>query len=291
MTTNWTALRKRSALIRKSWDYARQIPRGAVRLSVVDGQYRTSPPLIANSFPKSGTHQLLQILEAFPGARHYGSFIASMPSFPFRERSESAHIRRIHSIVPGEYLGAHIFFKGSYAQAIDDMNAVHFFIYRDLRDVAVSEAFYLKNMNRWHQMHDHFARRLKSDDERLMTAIEGVRDPDFPFDYPDIATRMRRYLPWIASRDVFALKYEDLNSDRRGEIVRAMISFYAQRTNSKVDVEEVRIRALKKIDPTRSHTFRVGGVGKWRRAFGEQHLQTFQRVAEDLNISLGYAPC
>lgn len=291
MTAIWTAVRKRSALARKGWDYARQIPRAAVRMSVVASQYRTCPPLIANSFPKSGTHQLLQILEAFPGARHYGSFIASMPSFPFRERSESAHIRRIRSIVPGEYLGAHIFFKAPYARAIDDMNAVHFFIYRDLRDVAVSEAFYLKNMNRWHQMHDYFARRLKSDDERLLTAIEGVHDPDFPFDYPDIGTRMRRYLPWIVSKDVFALKYEDLNSDRRGEIVQGMISFYSKCTNSKVDVEEVRIRALQKIDPARSHTFREGGVGNWQRVFGEQHLRAFQKVAEDLNISLGYAPC
>lgn len=291
MTTIWTAIRKRSTLVRKGWDYARQIPRAAVRMSVVDSQYHTYPPLIANSFPKSGTHQLLQILEAFPRARHYGSFIASMPSFPFRERSESAHIRRIHSIVPGEYLGAHIFYKGSYARAIDDMNAVHFFIYRDLRDVAVSEAFYLKNMNRWHQMHEHFSRRLKSDDERLMTAIEGVNDPDFPFDYPDIATRMGRYLPWIGSKDVFALKYEDLNSDRRSEIVGDMTDFYSQRTDSEVDVEEVRKRALQKIDPARSHTFREGGVGNWQRVFGEQHRRAFQRVAEDLNISLGYAPC
>jgi hypothetical protein len=102
---------------------------------------------------------------------------------------------------------------------------------------------------------------------------------------------MRRYLPWIGSKDVFALKYEDLNSDRRGEIVRAMISFYAQRTNSKIDIEKVWIRALNQIDPARSHTFRTGAVGNWRCVFGEQHLRTFQRVAEDLNISLGYAPC
>ncbi len=287
---SWLEIQKRSAIARKGWDFARQIPRGAVRIFARREEYRCHPPIIGNSFPKSGTHQLLQILSAFPDAVHWGSFIASMPSFPFRQRSKEAHIRRIRALVPGEYLGAHIFFDESYAAAMKEMNAVHFFIYRDLRDVAISDVYYVRDMNRWHQMHNYFANRLTTDDARLMTAICGVQEPDIQFDYPDIATRMRRYLRWIGRPDVFALKYEDLNSPKQEAVILEMIDFYSQHVDREVDRDAVLRRALSNIDPYKSHTFREGGSGKWKDHFSAEHLQRFNELAGELNVVLGYTP-
>jgi hypothetical protein len=285
----WHDIRKKSAIARKGWDFARQVPRAIVRRSVQPKDYQARPPLIGNSFPKSGTHQLLQVLEAFPGAVHYGSFVASMPSITFRERSEEAHLRRIRSLVPGEYLGAHIFFNERYVPALREMNAAHFFIYRDLRDVVVSEVHYLRDMNRWHRMHDYFLNHLKTDDERLMTAIEGVRDPGFAYDYPDIGARMRRYMPWIGRDDVFALRYEDLNSDRRAGVIRDMVAFFARHVDHAIDEDKVTSSALQSLDPQRSHTFREGGSGRWRDVLSAKHLEAFERVAGDINKALGYA--
>lgn len=285
---DWNELRKRSPVLRKGWDFARRVPRAAVRISSGRENYLLHPPLLGNSFPKSGTHQLLQVLAAFPNARSWGSFLASQPSFTFRERSAQAHIRRIRALVPGEYLGAHLFHEEAYAGALEEMNAAHFLIYRDLRDVAVSEMYYLRDMNRWHRMHGYFSDYLSSDDERLMTAICGVQDRNFQYNYPDIATRMRRYLPWIARNDTFALKYEDLNSANREELIRKMVAFYARRSAAHVDTDRVVSRACRYLDPSRSHTYRVGGSGGWRRVFGSEHTKAMELLCGDLLVELGY---
>jgi hypothetical protein len=61
----WQRAALRSAILRKGGDYARQLPRAIVRFRARDEDYRWLPPVLANSFPKSGTNLLLQILCAF----------------------------------------------------------------------------------------------------------------------------------------------------------------------------------------------------------------------------------
>lgn len=281
-------IRKRSAVLRKALDYGQQVPRAAVRISAKADEYRLTPPLVGNSFPKSGTHQLLQVLAAFPGTAHWGSFIASQPSLTFRERSVNAHVRRINRLLPGEYLGAHIFYDAAYADAMRAMNSAHFFIYRDLRDVAASEMYYLRDMNRWHRMHGYF-NQLSSDDERLSAVIGGVSKAACGCDYPDIGSRMRRFLPWIGHPDTFALKYESLNSDGRETLIRQMIRFYAARAGQPVNEDAIHEAVLANLDPAKSHTFRAGGSGGWKKVFKPQHEQAFDELCGDLMEALGYA--
>jgi hypothetical protein len=284
-----SSLRKSSPVIRKTWDFTRSASKTFGRAFAAPEDYRRKPPILGNSFPKSGTHLMLQVLEAFPGARHHGDFLASTPSFTFRERSRETHLEKIRRMVPAELVGGHLFFDEEYALALRRLHVVHFFIYRDLRDVAVSEMHYLTRMNRWHRMHDYYANQLKSDEDRLITSIVGVRDPDFPYDYPDIGSRMRRYLPWLGRADVFALKYENLNSEHRELTIEAMVEFFARSLDRPIDQERIVSEAVKRLVPEHSHTFRRGRSGSWMDSFSPAHVAAFDKVAGELNEALGYA--
>jgi len=55
--------KKKSPLVRKSFSILKQIPRF---LNRIQNNYQIDYCILANSFPKSGTHLLVQILESFP---------------------------------------------------------------------------------------------------------------------------------------------------------------------------------------------------------------------------------
>jgi hypothetical protein len=257
------------------------------RFAADDGAYARSPPVLANAFPKSGTHLLLQILESLPGTTHYGSFIATTPTLTFVERSRSAHLRLLERIAPGELLPAHLYYRSEHHELLTRKHCVHYFIYRDPRDVVVSEAHYLTHMNRWHRLHRHF-KNLPSDEARIMFSILGNQAHQTPYDYPDIAERFERYRGWLNHSTVLGVRFEDLVSERRTATVRAVIRFYLERSGSCGSADELVERALCGIDSARSHTFREGKVGGWKTRLTVEHRRQMARVAGQLLIDLGY---
>lgn len=282
-----TPVWKRSAVLRKSVTAVTQVPRLYRRARATPQDYIYDPPLLANSFPKSGTHLLVQIVEAFPRARQYGTFIASIPSVPFRERSRRDMLRRLSSMVPGEVVPAHLHYEPEYETALGQRNAVRFFIYRDPRDVAVSEAHYLTHMNRWHRLHRHFV-ALPDAESRISFSICGAK-PGFPYPYPHIAERFRRYAGWLDDPETFAIRYEDLRSEeRRDATVRDMIQHYLARTPVDHDPEELVRSVIANIRPEQSHTFRRGTMGGWREVFTATHRHQMKELAGDLLVKLGY---
>lgn len=285
---NLTIRLKKNPFVRKAYSYFFRIPRYAKRSLAAKEEYSVTPPLIVNSFPKSGTHLLLQILEAIPDAKSYGTFIASMTSSAvFRERSLRGHLNLLRQIVPNELVLAHLFYSPAYEMTLDGIHAVHYFIFRDPRDVAVSEAYYLTYMNTWHRMHPYY-KKLPTQDERIAQAILGVEDGSCSFDYPNIARRFRRYAGWLDSKDVFAVKFEDLIGEKRRATVEKIMMFYGQRANRKLEIAWLVERACAGIDPQRSHTFRNGKAGAWKNEFSKQNKDHMKQVAGDLLIKLGY---
>lgn len=254
-------------------------------LSVRD--YSQSPPVLCNSFPKSGTHLLVQIIQALPEIRDWGSFLASTPSITFREISQEKMCKRIQRIVPRELVSGHLFFSKKMDNSLASKKTVHYFIYRDLRDVVISEAFYLHKMNRWHRLHKYF-KALSSDDERIMFSINGSCDPKFPYDYPDVKKRFERYRGWLNNPKVFAVRYEDLISQNKAEIIDQMVAYYQENAQRKFEKDEIVQKALANIRPEKSHTFREGKSGKWKEVFKSEHKKRFKEVAGDLLIELGY---
>jgi sulfotransferase 6B1 len=246
------------------------------------------PPVLANSFPKSGTHLLDQIAAALPDRVNYGAFLSSMTSsFQYRLRTRESTLRYIRHTVPGELVRAHLYWASEYDDALEALNVVHYFIYRDLRDVAVSTSHYLRRMNRWHRL-SRMVRALPDDEASLRLFIIGVDGGGPDSLLPNIAERFRSYEGWIASPHVMAVKYEDLVGPQRDERLLAMATFYADRSSTPVDVAATAERLRVAIAPEKSHTFRQGKRGGWQEAFTPELKQEFKRVAGDLLIRLGY---
>ena len=104
-------------------------------------------------------------------------------------------------------IAAHLFYEPEYNLILSERRAVHFFIYRDLRDVAISEAHYLAYMNKWHRLHPYY-KKLPDINACISQAILGINENGFPFDYPDIAKRFQRYAGWLTESNVFVIKFE-----------------------------------------------------------------------------------
>ena len=281
MTNSIPLLHHKSGVVRKA---AAAVGTGVHRFAsfLVDAK---TPLYVANSFPKSGTHLLDQIVSSLPNAFDYGRFLSSMTSsFRFQLRSEEETLRYLNRCIPGEVLRAHLFYHASYEAALKSKNAVHYFIYRDPRDVVISEAFYLRDMNRWHRLHPHFSGL--SDEEAVNLSIRGMPDREDMY-YPDIATRFRCYMPWLQSSECMSVKFEDLVGPQQTEFVKRIVHAACERLQIATEESAVE-RACVAINPKKSHTFRKAKSGGWRVGMTAASQGLFKETAGDLLVELGY---
>jgi hypothetical protein len=251
-------------------------------------RFRERPPVLANSFPKSGTHLLDQIVAGLPDRVNYGAFLSSMTSsFQLRPRSPESTRRYIRRSLPGEIVRAHLFHDPSYDEELQRHNFVHYFIYRDPRDVVVSASHYLRHMNPWHRMSRTF-RALPSDEDGILLSIEGLPEGSRRAQLPSVAARFHWYAGWLNSPNVCAIRFESLVGPERDSQLERVVDFYASRTASPLDREATLASVRAHIAPEKSHTFRQGKGGGWRDAFTPRLKDAFKRVAGDLLIRLGY---
>jgi hypothetical protein len=245
-----------------------------------------NPPVVVNSFPKSGTHLLLQIIQVLPGLRDWGFFLASTPSFSFKERPDRTMANKISTISNRELVLAHIFFSKDICSALFNRKAVQYFIYRDPRDVAISEAYYLTYSNKWHKLHKYY-RSLPDMNSRILFSIRGAKHNKL-YDYPDINRRFKRYKPWISQTNVLSLKFEDLVSSKRKESVQKIMKFYTDRVDYNLNIENLVKTALANINPLKSHTFRIGKPSIWKEMFTPNHKAEFKKIAGNLLVEMDY---
>jgi hypothetical protein len=242
------------------------------RRSLHPSDFAAAPPIVVNSLPKSGTHLLLQITRAMPNVRYFGRFIATRPSLTLRERTPAALARRIARLMPAETVGAHLHYLPEVSEALERVNALHLFIYRDPRDVIVSEAHYLADMNRWHRMHKHF-HKLPDDRARLTLALDGLDDR-----YPEANARLLPFVGWIDAPGVVAIRYEDLTGPRQPEEIARIVDAWQAR-GGRISGPDGAVGLVSQlshaIDPGKSHTFREGGSGKWRNKMTPAEADTF----------------
>lgn len=243
-------------------------------------------PIIVNSIPKSGTHLLVQIITSIPDLVDSGNFLASTPSFTMREINESKMSSRVKNLLSKEVCAAHLFYSDSVAQSIASRNAIHFFIYRDPRDICVSEALYLSEMNRWHRLHREYS-KLHSLEERIDLSIHGLRNSGSVY-YPNIKTRVDRYLQWLSPGDVFCVKYEDLISNNVEAVIRSILSHYCVSSNNDIDVTKAVELALERIKPQYSHTFRKGKRDQWKEVLSRSQQQEINSLLCDAMSIMGY---
>jgi hypothetical protein len=250
-----------------------------------------SPVFFANSFPKSGTHLLLQAVQGFSqlGPVIYSGLpaITMFDAFSGKRLSQSEVAGQLLRLQDGDISYGHVFAEPQMVEALCRPGAVSYFIYRDPRDVVVSHVHYVTEIWTSHVHHDYYAKELKDFDERLRVSILGR--PDLAeIDFPGIRQRFEPYLGWLDRPEVLVLRFEDFIQHKR-QTLEKILEHAAERgfrtqieRNSALDLLE------KSIDPRQSPTFRSGNVGGWKASFSPQHKDLFKQVTGDLLIRLGY---
>jgi hypothetical protein len=257
------------------------------------------PVLFANSFPKSGTHLLTQVLEGFP--RLGPAVVSGLPAVVTfegdtgRARAEEEIFRDLRRLLPGDIAYGHLHALPAVTRFLSQPGFAAYFILRDPRDVAVSHVHYVTDMEPNHIHHRYYNELLSSFDERLRTSILGfdATDPRLPAElrdvpFPDIRARFAPYLGWLDCPEVLVLRYEEFITDREASLGRVFDHAKARGFPSDYGRKEA-VRILgESLDPQRSPTFRQGKTGGWREKFTEEHRQLFKMTAGDLLVRLGY---
>jgi hypothetical protein len=254
-----------------------------------------TPILFGNSFPKSGTHLLAQVLHAFPLIgpavdRGMGPILTFIPESG-RQRSTQEILADIQTLHAGDLCFGHVIAAPEIVDYMTRHPVAHFFMLRDPRDVVVSHAFFLADKAVDHVHHAYY-QELTSLDDRIRTSILGRPDwggtESHAGDFPDIGARFQPYLDWLLQPNVLVLRFEDFILSRPAALSR-LLDYAGQRGFPILVSREQAVEILTQaIDPKSSFTFRGGRVGDWQKHFNAEHKELFKRCAGDLLIRLGY---
>lgn len=246
------------------------------------------PILLGISFPKSGTHLLDQILVGFsrvaPFSFRLHSFYAEYDGETGIRRSPKLALDWLDSLRPRDVASAHLFAQPETIARVQKPGFLSFFIFRDPRDVVVSHAYYITEMNARHVHHGYFA-SLPDIDSRLRASILGRSGLDIEF--PDIASRFAPYKGWMDCPQVLKLRFEDL-VEERVRTLGLILDHFLARVSIPIPRQAILAELEASINPRRSPTFRSGKTGEWRQHFTAEHKDLFKSVTGDLLIQLGY---
>jgi hypothetical protein len=253
------------------------------------------PVIFGNAIPKSGSKLLQQLLRGFGAVGPFVEISSGpirMITMEGRQRSTDEVLTDLGNLRAGDialgYLRATPEHMSFFTQARQNSSPAwaHYFIYRDPRDLLVSQVFYATNLYEGHALHDYY-NRLPNMDERLKAVIQGIYE-DEKANRLGIADQYARFVDWLNTPAVMSVRFEDLINNRPQTIGNMLDHLEATGYKIPLDRQTAIDKVMRSIDPKRSPTFRKGVVGDWRSHFTEEHKRLFKETAGDLLIQLGY---
>jgi hypothetical protein len=250
--------------------------------------FTEAPPIFGNSKPKSGSHLLWQILNGFTQIMPY-KYVEAEPVRTIKKDGGRRTADRIAGDlrhIPKGVIGwGYVEASPENVAVLCQPGRVNYFIYRDPRDLLVSQVFFATDMHEEHGMHE-FYKSLPDFGERLKVAITGI-DRD-GLKMVSVRQRYKGVFEWLEQPHVMCLRFEDL-VDERDATLNAMLD-EVEKTGYKIPTPraEALETLVQSIQPKKSQTFRSGKTGGWCEHFTEEHKSLLKDVAGDLLIRLGY---
>lgn len=250
--------------------------------------FHEAPPIFGNSKPKSGSHLLLQILNGFTQIMPY-RYVDAEPIRTVKRdggrRTADDILADLKHVQDGVIGWGYVDATRENASFLTSAGRVNYFMYRDPRDMLVSQVFFATDMHEEHGMHDYY-KLLPDFSARLKVAISGI-DRD-GLKMVSVKQRYEGVFQWLGQRNVLCIRFEDL-IDNRDATLNAMLD-EVEKTGYKIPTPRDKALSIlvEAIQPKKSHTFRSGKTGGWKEHFSEEHKKLFQDVAGDLLMKLGY---
>jgi sulfotransferase 6B1 len=247
-----------------------------------------APPIFGNSKPKSGSHLLLQILNGFTQIMPY-KYVAADPIRTVKRdggrRTMDSILSDLKSVPQGVIGWGYVEASPENVAIVCQPDRVNYFIYRDPRDMLVSQVFFATDMHEEHGMHEYY-NSLPDFGERLKVAITGIDREGLYM--VGVKQRYEGVFQWLEQEHVMSIRFEDL-IDNRDATLNAMLD-EVESTGYKIPTprEKALSVLVDAIQPRKSHTYRSGKTGGWHDHFKDEHRKLFKDVAGDLLIRLGY---
>jgi hypothetical protein len=264
------------------------------------GSLSKSPVFFANSFPKSGTHLLTQVLKGFthlgPAVDSGLPAIATFDGFTGRQRSEEEILIDLERLLPGDTAYGHVHAFPAALTILCNPGKAAYFILRDPRDVVISHVHYVSDMAPRHIHHRYYQETLRSFEEKVDASITGVSaerltfamNCPIPEPLPSIRARFEPYLGWLENPEILTLQYEEFITNCK-ETLEQILDHALMHGFIPGCSRAEAIHVLEEsIDPQRSPTFRKGKIGSWQDEFTQEHRRLFKQVSGDLLLRLGY---
>jgi hypothetical protein len=250
--------------------------------------FTEAPPVFGNSKPKSGSHLLVQVLNGFTKIMPY-AYVGAEPVRTITKdggRRTAGDVAADLARIPRGVIGwGYVEASPENVSVLCQTGRVNYFIYRDPRDMLVSQVFFATDMHEGHGMHA-FYNSLPDFAERLKVAITGI-DRD-GLKMVSVRQRYEGVFEWLEQQGVMCIRFEDLVNNRDATL-NAMLD-EVEKTGYRIPTP--REKALKilveAIQPKKSHTFRSGKTGGWKEYFTEEHKSLFKEAVGDLLVRLGY---
>jgi hypothetical protein len=250
--------------------------------------FNDAPPIFGNSKPKSGSHLLLQVLNGFTQIMPY-RYVAADPvrtiTYEGRRKTREEILADLKRVPNGVIGWGYVDATKENASFLTSAGRVNYFIYRDPRDMLVSQVFFATDMHEEHGMHDYY-NSLPDFGARLNVAITGI-DRD-GLKMVSVKQRYEGVFQWLEQKSVMCLRFEDLINNRDATLVSMLDEI--EKTGYKIPTPREKALAIlvDAIQPKKSHTFRSGKTGGWKQYFDEDHKKLFKDIAGDLLMKLGY---
>jgi hypothetical protein len=250
--------------------------------------FNDAPPIFGNAKPKSGSHLLLQILNGFTKLMPY-KYVEADPVRTItregRRKTEEEVLNELEQLPQGVIGWGYVEPSPENVAFLCQPHRVNYFIYRDPRDMLVSQVFFATDMNEEHGMHEYY-KSLPDFGERLKVAITGI-DQDGLY-MVSVQQRYASVFEWQEQPNVMCIRFEDLINDRDVTLDAMLDEVESIGYKIPTPREKALSILIEAIQPKKSHTFRSGKVGGWQEHFTEEHKQLFKDVSGDLLVRLGY---
>lgn len=274
-----------------------------------------APKWLLNGFPKSGLHLLVGYLEPVaaplveketPFRKNWGGTFYDH-SWSNRWAPLEQSLYKFGRLQDQHFLRAHVGYRDEVERFLYYLGAAHAFVYRDPRDVAVSQAHHIlagDDERFVHPAKDAYRALAEEaggapgvlEGEGFEAVLRAVIEGYGPF--PGVMARWRLYAPWVGVDWVLQCRFEELIGDREGQAARILeygLGRVAKVWERTVRVEPdafgllVGLMAENSRDTGRSATFRQGTAGGWRGCFTGELCDLFRRTdVEGAVEALGY---
>ena len=245
-----------------------------------------TPRMYINGFPKSGLHLAERmVVSMFDPVRSDYNWYGTNAWSTSRHNLEEAATLAV--IQPGQYLHGHTGWLKSIEEILIGLEIGMVLVYRDLRDVVVSQAHHILSDS---DKLNHPAREIYPDDihEVMKTVITGIDD------YEGVFERWDTFAPWLEKDWVFPITYRELLRKPQRAAKRFLeycigIAYGEEVMIDKELKNNLTEHMVGMLKQRESATFRKGKTGTWKEEFTPEITELFKaHDTKNVIVGLGF---